>query len=119
MARKFDKTMLSNGFKINKCDKCVYIVIPNFYVIVYLYVDDMLIMESNHDIIMSIERMLSKHFYMKDMSKAYVILGVKIIKTFDGFILHNRIILRKFSRNLIYMKVLPLKHLFFLLVICI
>ena len=22
---KFDQTMLTNGFKINKCDKCVYI----------------------------------------------------------------------------------------------
>ena len=22
---KFDKTMLANGFKINECDKCVYI----------------------------------------------------------------------------------------------
>ncbi|MCQ3971661.1 reverse transcriptase domain-containing protein, partial [Klebsiella pneumoniae] len=22
---KFDKTMMSNGFKINECDKCVYI----------------------------------------------------------------------------------------------
>ena len=22
---KFDKVMLSNGFKINKCDKCVYV----------------------------------------------------------------------------------------------
>ena len=22
---KFDQTMLSNGFKINECDKCVYI----------------------------------------------------------------------------------------------
>ncbi len=42
---KFDKAMLSNGFRINECDKCVYIKgTPTDYVIVCLYVDDMLIM---------------------------------------------------------------------------
>ncbi|KAF3649136.1 putative tyrosyl-DNA phosphodiesterase 2-like [Capsicum annuum] len=41
---KFDQTMLANKFKINKCDKCVYIKdTPNHQVIVCLYVDDMLI----------------------------------------------------------------------------
>ena len=42
---KFDQTMLANGFKINECDKCVYIKnVMNHEVIVCLYVDDMLIM---------------------------------------------------------------------------
>ena len=37
--------MLSNGFKINECDKCVYIEdTPNQEVILCLYVDVMLIM---------------------------------------------------------------------------
>ena len=37
---KFDQIMLANGFKINKCDKCVYIKnIMNHEVIVCLYVD--------------------------------------------------------------------------------
>ncbi len=32
---KFDKTMLSNGFRINECDKCVYVKgTPTDYVIV-------------------------------------------------------------------------------------
>src|SRR5688572_29625408 len=44
---KFDQTMLSNGFKINECDKYVYIKdTPNKVVIVCLYVDDMLIMSN-------------------------------------------------------------------------
>ena len=39
---KFDQTMLTNGFKINECDKCVYIkVVMNREVIVCLYVDNM------------------------------------------------------------------------------
>ena len=42
---KFDHTMLLNGFKINECDKCVYVkVINQKCVMVWLYVDDMLIM---------------------------------------------------------------------------
>lgn len=59
---KFDKIMLSNGFKINECDKCVYIkTTPSAYVIICLYVNDMLIMNSNHDIITTIKKMLTKH----------------------------------------------------------
>ena len=41
--KKFDSAILSNGFKINECDKCVYIkTTQKGYVIVCLYVDDML-----------------------------------------------------------------------------
>ena len=44
---KFDQIMLANGFKINECDKCVYIKnVTNNEVIVCLYVDDMLIMSN-------------------------------------------------------------------------
>ena len=41
--------MISNGFKINECDKCVYV--KNFkkeYVIICFYVDDMSIIKSNN-----------------------------------------------------------------------
>ena len=59
--------MLSNGFKINECDKCVYIKdTPNHEVIVCLYVDDMLIMSKDIVDIKSTKRMLSKAFDMKD-----------------------------------------------------
>ena len=51
---KFDHTMLSNGFKINECEKCVYVKSTNdSRIIVCLYVDDMLIMETNKNIINS------------------------------------------------------------------
>ena len=80
--------MLSNGFKINECNQCVYVKdISNSYVIVCLYVDGMQIMKSNHDVIMSTKRLLLKYFDMKDMSKTHVILRVKIIKTSYKFIL--------------------------------
>ena len=64
---KFDQTMLTNGFKINECDKCVYIKnVPNHEVIVCLYVDDVLIMSKYIDNINATKRMLSNMFDMKD-----------------------------------------------------
>ena len=49
---KFDNVMISNGFKINECDKCVYVKDTNDgYVILCLYVDDMLIIGSNDKVI--------------------------------------------------------------------
>ena len=75
---KFDKVMLSNGFKINECDKCVYIKnTPNYEVIVCLYVDDMLIISKNIIDINATKRMLSKSFDMKDFGVADFILGIK------------------------------------------
>ena len=68
---KFDKEMLSNGFKTNECDKCVYTKsTQKGYVIVCLYVDDMLIIGSNHDMIQSTKNVLSSKFDMKDLGVA-------------------------------------------------
>jgi len=77
--QKFDKMMLSNGFKINECDKCAYIKhTPNAYVIVCLYVDDMSIIANSHELMLNTKRMLTKHFDMKDIGVVNVILGIKI-----------------------------------------
>ncbi|KAK6151061.1 hypothetical protein DH2020_015993 [Rehmannia glutinosa] len=99
---KFDSTMKSNGFKINECDKCVYIKCStNDYVIVCLYVDNMLIMGNSHDLIMNTKNMLKKNFDMKDMGLPDVILGIKISRTSVGIILSQshyvESILRKFN----------------------
>ena len=65
MASKFDQTMLSNGFKINKCDKCVFTKdTPNQEVIVCLYVDDMLIMSKDIDNVKRTKHMLASVFDM-------------------------------------------------------
>ena len=70
---KFDQTMLSNGFKINECDKCVYIKdIPNQEVLCQ-YVDDMLIMSNDIANIKATKRMLASKFDMKDLGVADVI----------------------------------------------
>ena len=85
---KFDHTMLSHGFKINECDKCVYIkTYANSCVFVCLYVDDMLIIGTSKDVIMSIKKLLSSIFDMKDLGLADVILGIKIKRNNEGYIL--------------------------------
>ena len=85
---KFIKVMMSNGFTINECDKSVYVKdTNNGYVIVCLYVDDMLILGSNNYIITTTKKMLSSKFNMKDLGVADVILGIKISRTSGGLIL--------------------------------
>lgn len=101
---KFDSLMMSNGFKINECDKCVYIKnTNNGCVIICLYVDDLLIMGSNDDIIQATKRMLNNKFDMKDLGVADVILGIKISKSSDGLILSQshyiEKILKKYNQD--------------------
>ena len=85
---KFDNAMISNGFKINECDKCIYVKnTQKGYVIVCLYVDDMLIIGSDTNMIKMTKQMLSSRFDMKDLGVADIILGIKVSKTSDGLIL--------------------------------
>ena len=80
--------MMSHGFQINECDKCVYIKdTEHGYVIVCLYVDDMLIVDNDDKMIISTKNMLNSRFDMKDMGFADVILGIKIIRTSDELML--------------------------------
>ncbi|PHT89709.1 hypothetical protein T459_04822 [Capsicum annuum] len=85
---KFDKTMLANGFKINECDKCVYIKDTlNHQVIVCLYVDDMLIISRDISDINTMKQMLESKFGMKDLGVVDVILGIRIHRTPQGLTL--------------------------------
>ncbi|CAM8968681.1 unnamed protein product [Rhodiola kirilowii] len=101
---KFDKVMLSNGFKINECDKCIYVKnTEHGYVMLCLYVDDMLIVGSDENLVKSTKAILNSKFDMKDMGLADVILGIKITRTADGFILSQSHyvdkILNKFGKD--------------------
>ena len=74
---KFDNVMMSQGFKINECGKCVYVKdTKHGYVIVCLYVDDMLIVSSDDKMIISTKNMLNSRFDIKDMGPVDVILGI-------------------------------------------
>ena len=101
---KFDSVMMTNGFKINECDKCVYVKnTERGFVIICLYVDDILFMGSNNEVIKTTMEMFHNKFDMKDLSVVDVILGIKISKTSDGLILsqsHYIVkILKKFKQN--------------------
>ncbi|KAK6142556.1 hypothetical protein DH2020_022904 [Rehmannia glutinosa] len=94
--------MKSNGFKINECDKCVYIKgTTNDYVIVCLYVDDMLIMGSSHDLIMKTKNMLKKNFDMSMMGSSNLFLGLQIKQCQEGIYIsqskYTKELLKKFG----------------------
>ena len=96
--------MKTNGFKINECDKCVYVKnIEHGFDIICLYVDDILIMGSNNEVIKTTKEMFNNKFDMKDLGVAIVILGIKISKTSDGLIVSQshyiEKILKKFKQN--------------------
>ena len=74
--------MMSHEFKINECDKCVYGKdTKHGYVIVGLYVDDVLIVDSDDKMITSTKNMLNSRFDMKDLGLVDVILRIKIRRT--------------------------------------
>ena len=52
----------------------------NGYVILCLYLDDILIFGSNMHLINDVKSFLSRNFYMKDFGCVDVILGIKLIK---------------------------------------
>ena len=52
-----------------------------------LYIDDMLIIGSNHKMIQSTKKTLTNKFDIKDLGVADVILGIKISRTSEGYIL--------------------------------
>lgn len=56
-------------FKINVCNKCICVNdIENNYTILYLYVDDILIVSINDKTIKSIKEVLNSKFDMKNIS---------------------------------------------------
>nr|GEU67950.1 hypothetical protein [Tanacetum cinerariifolium] len=78
--QKFDEAVLSSGFVLNQSDKCVYCKFDKFSngIIIFLYVDDMLIFETDQDQVNKTKEFLSLNFSIKDMREADVILGIRI-----------------------------------------
>ena len=75
----------------------------NGYVIICMYVDDMLIVGSDNKIITSTKNVLNSRFDMKDLGLDDVLLGIKIKRTSYGLILSQSHyvdnILRKFDKD--------------------
>ncbi|KAE8728454.1 FACT complex subunit SPT16-like [Hibiscus syriacus] len=84
--KKFDSFMSSNGFIRCQADHCCYIKrFDNSFIILLLYVDDMLVAGSDMLVagldmqeIIHLKQKLSKQFAMKDLGAAKQILGMRI-----------------------------------------
>jgi ATP-binding cassette subfamily B (MDR/TAP) protein 1 len=77
---KFEFVMGEQGYKRCSSDHCVFI--QSFsgydYIILLLYVDDILIVGKNISRIARLNKKLSKSFAMKDLGPAKCILGMRI-----------------------------------------
>jgi hypothetical protein len=77
--QKFDTYILGLGFVRSRVDHCVYSKhIGNHFIYVVLYVDDMLLVGNNMDVIKEVKSQLSSKFEMKDLGAANFILGMEI-----------------------------------------
>jgi len=91
--------------------KCVYMEsIDKGYVIIYLYMDNMLILGSINHIIKYTKKILTNKLDIKDLGVANVILGIKFWRYLMDWYCLNLIMLRKFSKNFIAMTIALSKH---------
>ena len=69
-------------------DHCVYTKWSNgSFVILSLYLDDILLAKNDMDMIVAVKKWLSSNFEMKDMVEAIYVLGVKILRDWSKSIL--------------------------------
>ena len=79
--KKFDSFMNKTGFKRCEANHYCYVeFFDNSYIILLLYVDDMLIAGSSIEETNNSKKQLSKQFAMKDLGTAKQILGMRIIR---------------------------------------
>ena len=79
--KKFDSFIHRIGFKRCEADHCCYFKsFDNSYIILLLYVDDVLIAGSSIEEIKNLKKQLSKQFAMNDLGAAKQILGMRIIR---------------------------------------
>jgi hypothetical protein len=77
--QKFDTYILELGFVRRKVDHYVYSKqVGNHFIYVVLYVDDMLLVGNNMDVIKEVKSQLSSKFDMKDLGVASFSLGMEI-----------------------------------------
>jgi hypothetical protein len=77
--QKFDTYMLGLGFTRSKEDHSVYSkLIGDHLIYLVLYVDDMLLIGNNKEIIQDVKTQLSSKFDMKDLGASNFILGMEI-----------------------------------------
>ena len=82
--KKFDGFMSKNGFvKCHGNHCCYFKKLKTSYIILLLYVDDMLILGESMEEISNLKQSLSMEFAMKDLSATKQILGMRISKDIE------------------------------------
>jgi hypothetical protein len=77
--QKFHTYILGLGFVRSRVDHCVYSKqVGNNLIYVVLYVDDMLLLRNNMDVIKKVKLQRSSKFYMKYLSATNFIMGMEI-----------------------------------------
>lgn len=78
---KFDSFMIINGFRRFHVDHCYYIKrYDNRYIILFLYVDDILVAGSSMQEINNLKDILSREFEIKNLGATKQILGMRITR---------------------------------------
>ncbi|KAK9089019.1 hypothetical protein Scep_028101 [Stephania cephalantha] len=78
---KFNNTITSYGFVENTVDRCIYMKISGSkFVILVLYVDDILLAANDVAMLHDVKRFLSINFEMKDMGEASYVIGIEIFR---------------------------------------
>ena len=76
---RFHESMMTYGFLMTEEDHCVYVKrLEGNFVILSLYVDDILLARNNTEFVQTIKEWLFSNFEIKDMGEASYILRVKI-----------------------------------------
>ena len=74
---KFDQVITSFGFKENIIDQCIYLKFSGSkFIILVLYVDDILLASSDVKLLHETKWFLSSKFDMTDLGNAYFVLGI-------------------------------------------
>ena len=67
----------SFGFKENIVDQCIYLKFSGSkFIILVLYIDDILLASSDMELLHETKRFLSSKFDMKDLGNAFFVLGI-------------------------------------------
>ncbi|KAH9678909.1 Integrase catalytic domain-containing protein [Citrus sinensis] len=78
--QRFDSFIMSLGYNRLSSDHCAYYkrFEDNYFIILLLYVDDMLVAGPNKDRVQELKAQLAREFEMKDLGPANKILGMQI-----------------------------------------
>lgn len=105
---KFDQVLISNEFSTVGIDKYVYTkTVDSGFVIISLYVDDMLISGTCIDVVNKIKCFLAFKFDMKDLGEVKVILGIKIIRCDSGLILTQEHYVERLLKRFGHFDIIP------------